>query len=237
MKKITSAAGLALRLTWVQTALSIAALCVGQWAAFLLVNNVPDQSLEFRLDDLTAWIGRLGNMALMLMLHYSLRGGKGSRIDYTLRRLSLSEMQVSAVWTLVFAGYFLIYWMVQTGMLFGMYAHYISQYGGSRNLLFVAAMRSDYFHYVLPLYEPWGFVRNAVLCLGFGSFAALGAQNARNGRWYPLCLAFLMMTVWALLSPQDVGWQWQDMTVTAVTVICVVWDWIWTWRWMRNEET
>ena len=75
-----------------------------------------------------------------------------------------------------------------------------------------------------------------LLCLAFGSFTALGGMNARNGRWNPLCLAFLMMIPWALLTPQSVATQGADIAVSVIALICVIWDWIWTWRWMRNED-
>ncbi len=236
MKRYTSAAGLAVKLTWLQVAVYILTLCICQWVAFLNVNNVATHALEYRLDDWPMGAGRMGNLGLLLMLYSSLRGGKGARFDFTLRRLSLSEMTVTAVWALVFAGWFLLYWAVQLGLLFGMYANYISAYGGSENLLFVVAMRSRYFHYLLPLYEPWGFARNIALCLALGSFTALGAQNARNGRWNPLCLAFLLLIVVGVFTPQSVAVQWADITVTVCAIVCVIWDWIWSWRWMRNEE-
>ena len=236
MKRYTSAAGLAIRLTWIQVLVFIGALCAGQWAAFLSVNNFATRALEYRLDDAPAWMGRIGMMVLLLLLHNFLKGGKDSQFHITLKRLSIDEMTVAAVWTLVFAGWFLIYWAAQLATVLGMYAQYVTEYGGSRNLLFTVAMRSDYFHYLLPLYEPWGFVRNIVLCFAFGSFSALSGQNARNGRWNPLCLAFLMMTVWALFTPQEVASQWQDITVSVIALICVIWDWIWTWRWMRDEN-
>lgn len=236
MKRYTSTAGLAIRLTWLQVLVYIGALCACQWAAFLFVDNAAGQALEYRLDNWPMGAGRMGMMGMLLMLHSFLKGGKGSQFHITLKRLSISELSVAAVWTLVFAGWFLIYWVAQLGILFGMYANYVRAYGGSENLLFTVAMRSKYFHYLLPLYEPWGFVRNAVLCLAFGSFTALGGMNARNGRWNPLCLAFLMMIPWALLTPQSVATQGADIAVSVIALICVIWDWIWTWRWMRNED-
>lgn len=237
MKRYTSAAGLAVKLTWLQVAVYILTLCVCQWAAFLNVNNVASQALEYRLDDWPMGVGRLGQAGLVLLLYSFLRGSRGSRIDYTLRRLSLSETTVTAVWALVFAGWFVLYWAVQLGMMFGMYGNYVSAYGGSGNLLFVVAMRSKYFHYLLPLYEPWGFVRNIALCLACGYFTAQGARNARNGRWNPLCLFFLMAIPWGIITAQSVANQWEDITVTVVALICVIWDGIWTERWVRSEET
>ena len=236
MKRYTSAAGLAIRLTWMQVLVYIGTLCAFQWIAFLNVNNVSGQALEFRLDNLPMGSGKLGMVAMMLMLHGSLKGGKGSQYNITLKRLSLSQLSLAAVWTLVFAGWFLLYWAAQLLNLFGMYANYVHTYGGSENLLFTVAMRSDYFHYLLPLYEPWGFVRNGVLWLAFGSFTALGSMNARNGRWNPLCLAFVMMIPWVLFSNQSVANQWADILVAVFSLICVSWDWEWTRRWMRDEN-
>ena len=236
MKRYTSAAGLAVKLTWVPVTVYILVLCACQWAAFLNVNNVAEHALEYRLDNWPMGCGRIGMPAMVLLLYSSLRGGKGSRIDYTLRRLSLSERTVTVVWTLVFAGWFLLYWAAQLALMFAMYANYVSAYGGSENLLFVVAMRSKYFHYLLPLYEPWGFVRNAALCLACGYFTAQGARNARNGRWNPLCLFFLMAIPWGIMTPQSVANLWADIAVTVCVIVCVIWDWIWTERWMRSEE-
>lgn len=236
MKRYTSVAALAIRLTWMYVLVYIGTLCACQWVAFLNVNNLADHALEYRLDNWPMDAGRLGMVAMMLMLYSFLKGGKGSQFHITLKRLSVSELKISFVWMLIFAGWFLLYWAAQVGMLLGMYANYVHTYGGSENLLFVVAMRSKYFHYLLPLYEPWGFVRNGVLCLALGSFTALGSMNARNGRWNPLCLAFLMMIPWGIMTPQSVATQGADIAVSVIALICVIWDWIWTWRWMRNEN-
>ena len=236
MKRYTSVAALAIRLTWLYVLVYIGTLCACQWVAFLNVNNGANHALEYRLDNWPMGSGRLGMAAMMLMLFSFLKGGRGSQFHITLKRLSVSELKISLVWTLVFAGWFLLYWATHLLNLFGMYANYVHTYGGSENLLFVVAMRSKYFHYLLPLYEPWGFVRNAAVCLALGSFTALGSMNARNGRWNPLCLAFLMMIPWGIMTPQSVATQGADIAVSVIALICVIWDWIWTWRWMRNEN-
>ena len=236
MKRYTSVASLAIRLTWLYVLVYFGTLCACQWVAFLNVNNSANHALEYRLDNWPMGSGRLGMAAMMLMLYSFLKGGKGSQFHITLKRLSVSELKISFVWTLVFAGWFLLYWVVQLLNLFGMYANYVHTYGDSENLLFVVAMRSKYFHYLLPLYEPWGFVRNVVLCFALGSFTALGSMNARNGRWNPLCLFFMVLIPWGIMTPQSVATQGADIAVSVIALICVIWDWIWTWRWMRNEN-
>ena len=234
MKRYTSAAGLAVKLTWHQVAVYILALCFFQWVAFLNVNNVATQALEYRLDNWPVGCGRIGMPVMVLLLNSSLAGSKGSRIDYTLRRLSLSERTVTTVWTLVFAGWFLLYWAMQLALLFGMYANYVSTYGGSENLLFVVALRSKYFHYLLPLYEPWGFVRNIAVCVYCGYFTAQGARNARNGRWAPLCLFYVSPALF--IEPRPLANQGMDCFEVVCIIVLVIWDWIWTERWMRNEK-
>ena len=236
MKRYTSAAGLAIRLTRLQVLVYIGTLCACQWAAFLLVDNAAGQALEYRLDNWPMGAGRMGMVGMVLLLYSFLKGGKGSRYNITLNRMSLSPLSLAAVWTLTFGGWFLIYWAAQLATVFGMYAQYAAEYGGSENLLFVAAMRSRYFHYLLPLYEPWGFVRNIALCVACGSFTALGGMNARNGRWNPLCLFFVLLVPWGIMTPQSVANRWEDITVSAIALICVIWDWIWTGRWMRSED-
>lgn len=234
MKKYTSAAALALRLTWVRVTALFALVGAAQWIAFIM-NFEQTWALEYQLDDTPAWIGRMGVIALTLVLYFTLERGKGSKTAYTLRRLSLSEDAVTAVWAFTFAGYFVMYWVFQIGMVLGMYFRYVAQTGGSENLLFLACYRSAYFHYLLPLAEPWGYARNIAAALGFGSTAALSAQNARNGRWNPLCMGLLIMFGCTVLMPFEMASMGQDIATVVVVVLCTAIDWIWTGRWMRNE--
>lgn len=73
------------------------------------------------------------------------------------------------------------------------------------------------------------------LTLGFGSFAALGARNARRGRWNPLCLFWLMTIGYALLSQGDMATRGADAAFVLIGVACVSLDWYWSWRWTEDE--
>lgn len=233
MKKITSVAALALRLTWVRVVGLFALVGAAQWLAFVTKFDVT-RALEYQIDDLPAFIGKLGALALMLLLYVSVQGGKGGKTAYTLRRLSVSEWTVTAVWSLAFAGYFVMYWLFQIGMVLGMYGQYASQMGGG-NRLFLVAYRSSWFHYLMPLAEPWGYVRNIALVLGFGSAAALGGQNGRNGRWNPLCMGIVMIFACVVLMPREMASEGLDITMVIFAVVCTVVDWVWSWRWMHDE--
>lgn len=238
MKKVISAASLVLRLTWAQVAGLFAVIGAGQWLAFLLSEHArdPDYAFENRLDDLPALLGRLGFILLMLVLYFTLQGGKNSKISYTLRRLSISESSLTAVWALVCAGYFLMFWLYQLAMVLALYFRFAAETGrGSENLLFVAAYRSRYFHTLLPLAEPWGYVRNGFLALGYGNCAALGARNARNGRPAAFCVATVLIGLTTFLIPYEMASVQQDITFTVLIVLGIAWDWSWTRGWMRNE--
>lgn len=233
MRKITSIASLGLRLTWLRVAGVAAATGLAQWLCFAGEN--AGAALESRMDGAPAFIGRMGYLALLLALYYTMSAGKGGGMDMTLRRLPVSEWTVTAVWSLLFAGYYLMYWAMQIGLCLGMYGRAVHTHGAAENLLFVAGFRSEWFHELLPLREPWGFARNVALALGFGSFAALGARNARRGRWNPLCLCWLMAIGWALLSQGTMATRTADVTFILLSLFCVAGDWYWSWRWTEDE--
>ena len=232
MKRIISTAELGLRLTWVRVVVVFVLTGIGQW---LLFSRVSIGALEARLSGYPELLGRLGNLALLLVIYGTLSGGRSKGMDLTLRRLSVSEWTVSILWTGLFAGYFLMYWACQIGLVLAMSAAFAEEHGAGPELLFVASFRSDYFHDLVPLREPWGFVRNGMLALGFGSFAALGSRNARRGRRSPLCLGFVMTIAWALLSQGQMANQTADVVFVLIALTCVGLDWLWSWRWTRYE--
>lgn len=234
MKKYTSAASLALRLTWcnVLTVFVIVGLC--QW--FLVYRTgFENEVFDYLLDETAAPLGIMGQLVLVGAMYFALSGQKGSKTAYTLRRLQLSEGSVTAVFALMFTGYFVLYWAFQIGMVLWLYTMYVGVMDAGQNLLFVSAFRSKYFHSLLPLYEPWAVVRNAVFCLCFGSFGALGAQNARNGRSAPLLLFFVVLIWWVILYPHEMASRTNDISMTVISIICLGIDSFWTWRWMQNE--
>ena len=178
----------------------------------------------------------------MFLLSFAVSDGKNKHTAYTLRRLSLPEGTLTAIWSLVFAGYFLMYWVFQIGMCLGMNARFTARYAewfgipmeGS-NRLFLAAYRSGWFHFLLPLSEPWGYARNIAIVLGFGSAAAVSARSARNGRSAPLCMALVMLFACLVLMPQEMASQTQDIFAVIAIAVCTVIDWNWTRGWMCDE--
>lgn len=234
MKKITSTAALGLRLTWtnVLTVFLITGVC--QW--FLVYRNgFENEVFEYLLDEYVFTPGILGQLGLVGGIYYALSGKKANTTAYTLRRLRLGEGTVTAIWGLLFAGYFLLYWAFQIGMMLLLYGMYDRAVGAPENLLFLTTFQSSYFHNLLPLHEPWAVVRNSVFCLSFGSFAALSAQNARNGRTFPLCMFFVLVILWAILYPHEMASQSTDISLSIIALLCLAIDIFWSWRWMEHE--
>lgn len=234
MKKYTSTAALGLRLTWRNVLIVFLVTGACQW--FLVYREgFENKVFEYLLDENTFTLGIVGQLALMGSIYSALSGKKARATAYTLRRLRLREGTVTVIWGLLFAGYFVLYWAFQIGMMLLLFGMYDRAVGAAENLLFVSAFRSTYFHNLLPLYEPWAVVRNSVFCLSFGGFAALGAQNARNGRTFPLCMFFVVMILWAILYPHEMASQSGDIPLSIITLVCLAIDIFWSRRWMQYE--
>lgn len=222
MKRSLSAAGLALRLTWKGFALITLATVLVQTAIFMNQEvYFESKGFEWLLDEMgVAAFGRIG--AMVLLGYLLLRCGR-KNTGYTLRRLSLSEGSLTAWWSAVFAGWFLLYWGAQLATVLGLYTWYAQRIPVQSINLFVAAFRSAYFHMLLPLAEPVGYVRNGVLCLSFGAMAAMLSRQLRNGGkpWMFAVLLFI-----SYLLPQRMGSEAFDGILSAALLGCVAVQWV-----------
>ena len=237
MKKITSVAALCLRLTWVRV-LGLFALVGGaQWFGYLVLEKADFEwsSFEYLLDRFPAWIGKGGFLFLAMILLFTAAGGKGSKIEYTLRRLRVTEDTTTLIFSLVFAGYIVSYWTFQLCMVLLFYGYYDSFHGYGHELLFLSAFRSEYFHFLLPLYEPWALVRNVVVVLTLSIEAALEAYVYRNGRGIPVRMLVVNFFIVNLMYPDDVASMGRDIVLIVISVACAALDWYFTRRWIQDE--
>ncbi len=204
MKKVTSAALLALRLTW-KTALLVFVLTgliqTGNVYWELMPSGVPLQTtfgFETLLKSAVQTWGMWCAVLLLILLLLRAANSRGSKSVYTLNRLGLSEMQVTLVFGGVFSLYFFLYWVFQLAMVYGFFAWFSRFSLVSSNMFMLSAWRSEWFHLLLPLGEWLGYLRNAVVCLSFGFTAAFGAHLRRHGKNSlvccvpPILCAFLM---------------------------------------------
>jgi len=187
MKKRGSVIALGLRLTWVVALFCVVLTCVLQgwlfWRQQSMWGGVEFESYTIGFEhiienDGIAHVGKWGFFALLIGLTACCASGQ---TGMTLRRLRIREWEVTAWWTMIFFGYFLLFWAVQLGMLLWTFHMYAQVRGWDLMDLFISAHTSPYFHIVLPLSEPWAVVRNIFLCLSWALTAALGALEARRG--------------------------------------------------------
>jgi hypothetical protein len=204
MKKITSAALLAIQLTW-KTALLVFALTLGlqifEGFRELMPGGVPLQTtfaFEELLRSTVQAAGKWWAVMLMAFLISASGSSKGSKTVYTMNRLGLSEIQVTLVFGAVFSGYFLLYWALQIAVCYGFFVWYARFTLVGSNAWMLSCWRSEWLHFLLPLGEWWGYLRNLVICLSFGCSAAFASQQGRRGKipltWFiaPLLCVFLL---------------------------------------------
>ena len=186
MKKITSAALLALKLTWKAVlfyTLTSAVLQIFNVFQELMPGGVPLQTtfgFEELLRSAAEPVGRFWMALLMFML--GIGQNKGSKSVYTMNRLGLSENQMTLIFGAVFSGYFLLYWAFQIALCYGFFVWYSRFTLVGSNTWMLAVWRSEWPHTLLPLGEWWGYVRNFIICLSFGFCAAFDSHRARHGK-------------------------------------------------------
>ena len=172
MKKITSAALLALKLTWLAAlAFTLTGAAVQIFYVFreLMPGGVPLQTtfgFEQLLQSAAERVGKFWMVLLLYMLGMDI--GKSVKTIYTMNRLGLSENQMTLVFGLVFSGYFLLYWAFQIALCYGFFVWYSRFALVGSNTWMLACWRSEWLHTLLPLGEWWGYLRNTVICLSFG---------------------------------------------------------------------
>lgn len=213
MKKITSAALLAIMLTWKMVlltfVLSAGLQCFDVWRE-LMPGGVPLQTtfgFETLVRSAVQPAGKWWAVMLMSFLIATAGASRGSRSVYTMNRLGLSEDRVTLVFGLVFTGYFLLYWAMQIAVCYGFFVWYSRYSLVSSNTFMLSCWRSEWLHALLPLGEWWGYLRNITICGSFGFCAAFAAQQGRRGKvpltWFiaPMMCVFLLSGRISSLGP------------------------------------
>lgn len=222
MKKVTSAALLALKLTWT-IALLIFLPTAALQAFFLwrelMPGGVPLQTtfgFETLVRSTLQPAGRWWAVNLLIFVGARTAASKGSKSIYTMNRLGLTELQMTLVFGLVFTGYFLLYWIFQIALAYGFFVWYSRFTLVSSNALMLAVWRSEWLHTLLPLAEWWGYLRNLAICGSFGFSAAFGGTLARHGK---LPLASLVPPVLCVfLLSGRIGEPFPDLALTVLLI-------------------
>ena len=220
MKKITSAALLAIQLTWKMVLLTFAltlGLQIFDGFRELMPGGVPLQT-TFGFEQLLRSAAQPAGKWWTVMLMASLIGisgaSRGSKTVYTMNRLGLSENHMTLVFGAVFTGYFLLYWAFQIAVAYGLFVWYSRFSLVSSNAFMLAAWRSEWLHFLLPLGEWWNYLRNLVICLSFGFSAAFASQQGRRGK-IPLTW-FIAPLLCVVLMNGRIGSFGQDIALTVL---------------------
>ena len=189
MKKYTSAALLALRLTCtsalaVFTVSGILQLFDGYRE--LMPGGLPLQT-TFGFEELLRAAAQPSGKHCALLLLGFLMGtagnSRGCKSVYTMNRLGLREHHMALVFGLVFTGWFVLYWAFLLALCYGLFVWYSRFTLVGSNAFMLAAWRSEWLHILLPMGEWWGWLRNFALCMSFGFCAAIGSQLMRRGKF------------------------------------------------------
>ena len=221
MKKITSAALLALKLTWLSALLyPLVAVGLQIFDVFrnLMPGGVPLQ-VTFGFENLLQSAQRVGRFWMVLLLFALTRAAgdtAGSKSVYTMNRLGLSENRMTLVFGGVFTGYFLLYWALQIAVAYGFFVWYSRFTLVSSNAFMLACWRSEWLHTLLPLNEWWGYLRNIAICASFGFSAAIGSQKIRRGKTHLLSVVPPVLCLFLLTG--RIGDFWLDMVLTVVLI-------------------
>ena len=239
MKKITSAALLALKLTWLAAlafTLTGAALQIFNVFRELMPGGVPLQTtfgFEELLRSAAEPVGRLWMALMMFML--GMGQNKGSKSVYTMNRLGLSENQITLVFGCVFTGYFLLYWAFQIALCYGFFVWYSRFTLVGSNAWMLAVWRSEWLHTLLPLGEWWGYLRNIVICLSFGFCAAFNSHRARHGKHSTSMPIFLVILCSSMVSGQ-VGSLARTVVLTVLLILYTIGSWFFMKGGLEDED-
>lgn len=226
MKKYTSAALLALKLTWKMVLLTFTLTLVLQiFDGFreLMPGGVPLQTafgFENLLRSAAQPAGKWWTVMLLAFLTVSAGSSKGSKSVYTMSRLGLGETHMTLLFGLAFMGYFLLYWISQIAVCYGFFVWYSRLSLVSSNTFMLACWRSEWLHILLPLNEWWGYLRNLAICGSFGFSAAFGSQLLRRGK-FPVGCALPPLLCLAMLSGRIVSFG-LDLALTVLLTVFTI---------------
>lgn len=145
---------------------------------YYLLGAIPGNMSTVSLEEMVASsgmavIGLTSFVVLCLILMLPECEYGGSRIGYTIRRLSVSERDVWGLWTVYHVLVLILFWMVQLLVALAACSMYLQQADPaciSEQTVLLAFYRKGFLHNLMPL-EDWSrYVRNllVLICMGMG---------------------------------------------------------------------
>lgn len=109
----------------------------------------------------------------------------GSHTGYTLRRLAISERQVTLLHWWFITGVLMIVWLFQALLALGLCMWYLKICPAelvNHQTLVLAFYRTNFLHNLLPMADMWCWVRNVALAVVAGIWMANSARGVRWGK-------------------------------------------------------
>lgn len=208
MKKYASILTLASRPTLYKLILLLIATAVVESALFM--NRLSEDAL-YSLESImthshVALVSGISFLILCIILCTANLELSGSKVSYTLQRLSIKEETTTVLWGLYNMLCLVLFWAAQLGIslfLCHLYIQATDPIYINDQTVFLAFYRNNFLHALLPLSEKTLWYRNAALIISLGTAMTLFSYHQRRGEKGILIFILAAMTFW--LFPSKTG--------------------------------
>lgn len=148
----------------------------------------------------------------------------GSKLRYTLQRLSISEKSVVLWWAVYNAICFFLFWVLQLVIVLLLSRLYVARMDAayvSGQTIWLAFYRNNWLHSLLPLAETSRYVRNVIFIVGLGSSAAYFSYSQRRGEKGFALVALAMLAV--VYFPGAMGNLQGDLLLSLIAFSVTIW--------------
>ncbi len=124
-------------------------------------------------------------LLLCTLLSFSGCDTGGSRLRYTLQRLSVGERTIVFWWAVYNMACFFLFWALHVVIVLLLSQLYVTQIDAtyvSNQTILLAFYRNNFMHSLLPLAETSRYLRNASFVLGLGTCTASFSYQQRRGK-------------------------------------------------------
>lgn len=143
----------------------------------------------------------------------------GSKIRYSIQRLSIREEAIATLWAVYNMGCFIIFWAIQLLIalfLCHQYTTIMDPLYWHNQTTFLTFYQNPFLHSLLPLEEGSRWVRNGVLIFALGITSASFSLNQRRGK---RSVSIVVMAILTFVSfSQDLGDFSTDMLLILATL-------------------
>jgi hypothetical protein len=143
----------------------------------------------------------------------------GSRVRYTIQRLSVREEAIVLLWGVNSMLALCMFWAAQLAVVLLLSKLYIDDMEPiffNSQTLFLAFHRSSFLHSLLPLEETSRLLRNVALIFSLGITAACFAQKQRRGERGVAVALLAALTI--VFFPADLGHLGSDLTLMVIAL-------------------